>query len=876
MQKMKLLRLDLAVTAALSLGLVGCGGGGGSSGGSAVNMLEGTFATGKGQKGTILIRGSKGNEAIGLSNGDGSFSIDVSSLTEPYKIKAETVDKETVFYSYSETKTYTNVNQLTTLFLKETLHRDSLEYLFKDNTLLSREVLEDAEEAMKNDLLVQIYSTGLDPNKLSLFKTKFDPNKLGYDAILEKFSDKGVLKEVSGLSLNESKDIQRLLSHYYIKNSDGGIALNTKKLTKDTFNSFFNAVVEMANDKEYMATIEFEGNSKTKYALKDAGKNFLTGMVIGEIKQLFIETFGTILNFSDEDKEFITQLSSVAFKNNIFDAISTMYRGLKGEDTSTLYNPLLEALHNSTLGDPAVAAKELNDFFGIHGTVSSVVCEIPVLNSGREESCKYIEDRADEKVSEYEIDFNAYKVVDVSQNPTGFQVTSISPETGKEATEFDMNNQAIMVEFNQRIYQSGFAEMVGITSATMSIINITNNETLECDRLRLVDQRSLLCTFENNEIGYNSKYAFSVEAENSGRTERLSVISSFTTPAFPVDTINVSKESGVYRDKVNVEIVPNGYEIYYTLNDNDLSIGHATLYAEGSLIDIDRTSVLRMVAYKNGAQVSPVVRKVYNIIVTPEEVADTVKPDDAVNPIDTSKLTLSECKEKTVNTTFETNTWTTSLSEWNEVHIACLPILAGISTEDESSGTEKTSLSYMRTHPDEKLASGDCKAYAGGGDTVALVWTGSRLDTPVSKIKSWSDVKGALQYDLAPGNNMMKSIEACKWVQTAVSTGQLTFEKAISSVNIGNAPFSDSAAEGTSPTVPDITGNNPTGTFTGTLTLAICKQDYDGYSSSMWAQITGSGDKKATACYQALVAGPMVGMDPQLYIDAYNNGWYSY
>lgn len=89
----------------------------------------------------------------------------------------------------------------------------------------------------------------------------------------------------------------------------------------------------------------------------------------------------------------ITQLSNLTFKNNIYDAVAVMSRGLRGEDTSQLYDPLLEALHNSTLSDPVVAAKELNKFFGLHGTVSSIVCNIPIpmLDMGREESCEYIE-----------------------------------------------------------------------------------------------------------------------------------------------------------------------------------------------------------------------------------------------------------------------------------------------------------------------------------------------------------------------------------------------------------------------------------------------------------------------------------------------------
>ncbi len=108
--------------------------------GNSGNYLKGLFATGKGQKGIILIRGSKGKEAVAISNDDGSFRVDVSSLTAPYKMRAESVNKETVFYSYSETKDYTNINTFTTLLFKDALRNDTLESIFKNNNPLSPEI----------------------------------------------------------------------------------------------------------------------------------------------------------------------------------------------------------------------------------------------------------------------------------------------------------------------------------------------------------------------------------------------------------------------------------------------------------------------------------------------------------------------------------------------------------------------------------------------------------------------------------------------------------------------------------------------------------------------------------------------------------------
>jgi len=264
---------------------------------------------------------------------------------------------------------------------------------------------------------------------------------------------------------------------------------------------------------------------------------------------------------------------------------------------------------------------------------------------------------------------------------------------------------------------------------------------------------------------------------------------------------------------------------------------------------------------------------------------DIVTPPNTTTPIDTTTLTLQDCKDKTLNQTFETNTWTTSQNEWNEVHIACIEIFSdneldnsnipdtgtNTDTENDTPSTDtssRTSIDYMKNHKTEKLASTDCK---------------------VRNYKGWKDAKNDLIYSLAPADNMMKSIEGCIDVIKLTELGGLSFSKAVESVvrsrTKETSPFSDvwdkSARETPTLTVDDVADaqnntDNSSNTNNGTLTLEKCKSKYGSYTNAQWASAQGSGEYKgeATACYQAIVVAPSMGIDGQLYIDQYNNGVY--
>jgi len=154
-------------------------------------------------------------------------------------------------------------------------------------------------------------------------------------------------------------------------------------------------------------------------------------------------------------------------------------------------------------------------------------------------------------------------------------------------------------------------------------------------------------------------------------------------------------------------------------------------------------------------------------------------------------------------------------------------------------------ISYMFQNKDAKLNASDCMKFSA---------------------QDWDNIYRDVIYEMAPATAMAKSIYSCRSVKRTVEYGY-SLERA-SREHIKQGWLNGIVTE------YDYTQQN--GYQRINLTLQKCKTLYDGFSQSQWAQETGYGDDKpvAMACYQALVAGPALGIDGQNYIDAYNNGVY--
>ncbi|MEA3383548.1 MAG: hypothetical protein U9Q20_02585, partial [Campylobacterota bacterium] len=145
---------------------------------------------------------------------------------------------------------------------------------------------------------------------------------------------------------------------------------------------------------------------------------------------------------------------------------------------------------------------------------------------------------------------------------------------------------------------------------------------------------------------------------------------------------------------------------------------------------------------------------------------------DEIN-VDINTLTAQECKEKTVDVDFASNIWTNSIDTWNDVTLACAPILLEVSNETtQDVDTEKNSLDYSTYSSTYKLASTDCQT---------------------KDAASWDSLYKDLLSTFAPSSNIMDSVSSCQKAIATVEQGY-SFEQAINSVNTMNEPFSDSPA----------------------------------------------------------------------------------
>lgn len=82
----------LASVLSATFALSGCsddGSGGGGTTPPAANLLSGTAAAGAAVIGTVTVKGALGNVTSALIETDGTYDVDVTGLTAPYRLRAQ-------------------------------------------------------------------------------------------------------------------------------------------------------------------------------------------------------------------------------------------------------------------------------------------------------------------------------------------------------------------------------------------------------------------------------------------------------------------------------------------------------------------------------------------------------------------------------------------------------------------------------------------------------------------------------------------------------------------------------------------------------------------------------------------------------------------
>jgi hypothetical protein len=156
-------------------------------------VLSGTAAAGAAIVGTVVVKGSLGVVKSAVIEADGSYEVDVTGLTAPYRLRAQgTVGGKTYqLHSYTEQASVggtVNITPFTDLIIANTAQQLA-ENFFDSNvdTSLNAEELDAQEDALQAKLQNVFDALGLDV-AIDLLSSSFSADHSGVDAALDLIS----------------------------------------------------------------------------------------------------------------------------------------------------------------------------------------------------------------------------------------------------------------------------------------------------------------------------------------------------------------------------------------------------------------------------------------------------------------------------------------------------------------------------------------------------------------------------------------------------------------------------------------------------------------------------------------------------------------
>jgi len=190
---MKRNRISLGlIFLASSLILSACGGGSSSSATSTptATTLTGTAAAGAPIIGQVTVKGALGNTKSALIEANGTYSVDVTGLTAPYRLRAEgTVGGRTVkLYSYAESADVggtVNITPFTDLIVANAAQQIASNFFDSQTTTsLNATVVAEQEAALQTKLQAVLDAVGVGA-AVDLLHTTFSADHSALDAALD-------------------------------------------------------------------------------------------------------------------------------------------------------------------------------------------------------------------------------------------------------------------------------------------------------------------------------------------------------------------------------------------------------------------------------------------------------------------------------------------------------------------------------------------------------------------------------------------------------------------------------------------------------------------------------------------------------------------
>jgi len=154
----------------------------------AAGTLEGTAATGAAIEGDVVVKDANGIEATIASSADGSFTLDVASLTAPFLLKIMPAGGTDSLYSYASADGQTvNLTPATNLVMFLASGKSNLDTLYAgwDGTGVTAAQVDSAEDTVRANLEDQINAAGLDASAYDLMSTPFAADSTGFDGVLD-------------------------------------------------------------------------------------------------------------------------------------------------------------------------------------------------------------------------------------------------------------------------------------------------------------------------------------------------------------------------------------------------------------------------------------------------------------------------------------------------------------------------------------------------------------------------------------------------------------------------------------------------------------------------------------------------------------------
>ncbi len=262
-----------------SIALASCGGSSdsGSGGTTASKTISGTAAAGAAIVGTVTVKGALGNTQSALIEADGTYDVDVTGLTAPYRLRAQgTVGGKTYkLHSYAEDADVggtVNITPFTDLIVANAAQTIA-ENFFDSNvdTSLDPVEVEAQEEALQSKLQEVFDALGLG-TAIDLLNDSFSADHTGLDAALDIIS-------IEVDSATNIATITNLVENTTITDDVLDDSDNTETLTVNDENALTEAVSDtqaIVNQFESFAA-EFTGGLPSSADLQDYfGSNFLS------------------------------------------------------------------------------------------------------------------------------------------------------------------------------------------------------------------------------------------------------------------------------------------------------------------------------------------------------------------------------------------------------------------------------------------------------------------------------------------------------------------------------------------------------------------------------------------------------------------------